>query len=461
MAETLKPDICVIGGGPGAAATAMAAAAMGVPAVLVEPNSPLPDHRPALLAAAKNIEAMRSGAALGGSATIVGADFAKVRAHVQRAAAALAPDESRARLTGLGVRVIDGAPRFKDKRTLTVGEYDIRARRFLIATGAAPEIPQIPGLDQSPYLTGDNILDLTELPGRLIVLGAGTEAIEFAQAFRRFGSEVTVLAPGALLHGEDEECASIVFDQLARDGVVIRDGVKVARIERASGSVRVILDGTEEINGTHLLVATGRKANVSGLTLEAASIALQDSGVKVDNALRTSNKRVYAIGAAIGLPRAANHHAALAIRNALFRAKIDAGQQTTARVVLTEPELAQVGLTEAEARKRGIKTRIARWPYHDNRRAQAEQRTHGHIKVVTTTKGKIVGVTIVGAQAGELVAPWALAVAQESDIVAFTALSLPSPTLSEIGKSAAIDFFVPRLTGSWTRRIISWLRIFG
>ena len=460
MAETLTPDICVIGGGPGAAATAMAAAAFGVPVVLIEPHRPLPDHLPALLAAARNVEAMRRGASLGGSATIVGADFAKVRAHVQRAAAALAPDESRARLAGLGVRVIDGEARFRDRRMVSAGDHDIRARRFVIAIGALPETPQIPGLDQGPYLTADGILGITELPGHLIVLGAGSEAIELAQAFRRFGSEVTVLAVGAALPGEDEECATIVLDQLARDGVSLRIGVKIARIERMGGNVRVALEGEEIVEGTHLLVAS-RKANVGGLALEAAGIALQDSGIKVDNALKTSNKRVYAIGAAIGQPRAASHHAGLVIRNALFRAKIDAGPQHAARVILTEPELAQVGLTEMEARARGVKNRIVRWPYHDNRRAQAEQKTHGHIKVVTTTKGKIVGVTIVGAQAGELVAPWALAVAQSMDISAFTALSLPSPTLSEIGKSAAIDFFVPRLTSNWTRRIISWLRIFG
>ena len=222
----------------------------------------------------------------------------------------------------------------------------------------------------------------------------------------------------------------------------------------------------ETIEGTHLLVATGRKATVDGLNLEAAGVRYDRAGIKVNRRLKTSNGRIYAIGdVAAGQPQfthAANYHAGLVIRNALFRLPVKVNVHAIPWVTYTEPELAQTGLTEAEARAQGYKKlRILRWPFHDNDRAVAERTTHGHIKVVATPKGKVLGVTIVGAQAGELITPWTLAIAQKLNIRAMTGIVLPYPTLSEIGKRAAIDFFTPSLTRPMLRRIIAWLRIFG
>ena len=472
MAETLTPDICVIGGGRGAAAAALAAAALGVPVVFVH-NGGVGGAQCdmsvlGLAAAARRVEAMRGSGAFGAAASIVGVDFPKVRDHVQRVLAAVAPNESVARLTGLGVRVIDGAARFKDRRTLEVeGIGDIRARRFVVATGLRPVLPPIPGLDGGATFTAETILSLAELPGHLIVIGAGSAGLEMAQIFRRLGSAVTVLEAAQPLASDDPECAGIVLDELAREGVAIRSGVKIARIEHASGKVRAILEGIEggeRIEGTHLFVAAGDKPALDGLALEAAGIKYDSSGIAVNGSLKTSNKRVYAIGGATGQPRfsrAADHHAGLAIQNAVLRRKIQAASGEIPWVTLTDPELAQAGMTEAEARKRGIKVEISRWPFHDNARAQAQRETRGHIKVVTTKNGKIVGATIVGAGAGELIATWALAVARGLNISAFADVVLPSPTLSEIDKYVAFDFFSRRLTGSWVRRIIAWLRIFG
>jgi len=224
-------------------------------------------------------------------------------------------------------------------------------------------------------------------------------------------------------------------------------------------------DGEETVEGSHLLVAAGRKATVDGLDLEAAGIRYDRSGIVVNRKLKTSNRHVYAIGdcaaGQLQFTHAANYHAGLVIRNALFRSPVRVNNDVIPWVTYTEPELAQAGLTEAEARKRKIKIRILRWPYHDNDRAQTERETHGHIKVITDRKGKIVGVTIVGAQAGELIATWVLALAQSLNIRAMTGIVLPYPTLSEIGKRAAIDFFTPSLTSLWVRRIIAFMRIFG
>ena len=475
MAETLTPDICVIGGGSGGLSVAAAAAAFGVPTVLIEKHKMGGDclntgcvPSKALLAAAKRAALMRSSGAFGVTAQGVAVDFAKVREHVQRVIAAIAPVDSVERFTGLGVRVIKGHAAFKDRRTVVVGDTEIRARRFVIATGSAPAVPPIPGLDQGVYLTNETILDLTTLPKHLIVIGAGPIGLEMAQAFRRLGSNVTVCEAALPLAKDDPECAAIVLDSLKRDGVTIRAGVKVVRVAYENSSVKVTSEaaGDEEtIEGTHVLVATGRRPAVEGLNLEAAGIAFDRTGIIVNKRLKTANRRVYAIGdAAAGqlqFTHAANYHAGLVIRNALFRLPVRVNDDVIPWVTYTDPELAQTGLTEARARQRGIEIRILRWPYHDNDRAQTERETHGHIKVVATAKGKILGATIVGAQAGELIALWTLAVAQGLNVRSLTGIVLPYPTLSEIGKRAAIDYFTPSLTSPWVRRIIAWLRIFG
>ena len=476
MAETLTPDICVIGGGSGGLSVAAAAAAFGVPTVLIEKHKMGGDclntgcvPSKALLAAAKRAELMQSARSFGVTAQGVNVDFAKVHDHVHGVIAAIAPTDSVERFAGLGVRVIQGHATFKDRRTVVVGDqYEIRARRFVIATGSTPAVPPIAGLDQGPYLSNESIFDLSERPKQLIVIGAGPIGLEMAQAFRRLGSEVTVLEAAQPLAKDDPECAAIVLDRLEREGVVIRSGVKVVGVTHAGGSVSVTIEGSggeEIVAGTHLLVATGRKPTVDGLGLDAAGIRYDCSGILVNKKLKTANKRVYAIGdAAAGqlqFTHAANYHAGLVIRNALFRLPVRVKDDVIPWVTYTEPELAQSGLSEAEARKRGIKIRILRWPYHDNDRAQAERETHGHIKVITKKNGKIIGTTIVGAQAGELIATWTLAIAQGLNIRAFTGLVLPYPTLSEIGRRASIDYFTPSLTSPWVRRIIAWLRIFG
>ena len=476
MAETLKPDICVIGGGSGGLSVAAAAAAFGVPVVLIERHKMGGDclntgcvPSKALLAAAKRAALMRSAEPFGVTAPSVDIDFAKVHDSVQRVIAAIAPTDSAERFAGLGVRVIKGHAKFNDYRTVVVGdEYEIRARRFVIATGSTPALPPIPGLDEGPYLTNETVFDLAERPDRLIIIGAGPIGLEMAQAFRRLGSAVTVLEAATPLTKDDPECAGIVLDQLEREGVVVRSGVKVVRVNNASGGVAVTFEGTsgeETIEGRHLLVATGRKPTTDGLDLEVAGIKYDRSGILVNKKLKTANRRVYAIGdvaaGQLQFTHAANYHAGLVIRNALFRLPVKVNNDLLPWVIYTEPELAQTGLTEAQARQRGINIRILRWPYADNDRAQAERATHGHIKVITNRKGKILGASIVGAQAGELIAMWTLAIAQGLNIRSLTGIVLPYPTLSEIGKRAAIDYFTPSLTSPWVRRIIAWLRIFG
>jgi pyruvate/2-oxoglutarate dehydrogenase complex dihydrolipoamide dehydrogenase (E3) component len=475
MAETLRPDICVIGGGPGGLSVAAAAAAFGVSTVLVESRKMggsslnagcVPSK--ALLAAARRAEATRSAKMFGVDARDTGVNYPGVHRYVHSVVAAVAPADSAERFTALGVRVIHAQAKFKNRDTIVAGDIEIRARRFVIATGSKPALPAIPGLDSGLYLTSESIFDLAERPEHLVVIGGGSTGLELAQGFRRLGSSVTVLEAGQPLATDDPECVAVVLAQLEREGVVIRSGVNVVGIAHAGRTVTATIEsgGAEQtITGSHLLVAAGRTPSIADLDLDKAGIRREQSGVVVNGKLKTGNRRVYAVGdciaGALHHTHAANYHAGLVIRNALFRLPGRVNNDCIPWVTFTDPELAQIGLTEERARQQGIKIRVTRWPYHDNDRAQAEGTPRGHIKVITTEKGKIMGVTIVGAQAGELIAMWVLAVARNLGLRDMTDLVLPYPTLSEIGKRAAIDYFTPGLTGVWTRRIIGWMRIFG
>lgn len=475
MAEHLTPDICVIGGGSGGLSVAAAAAAFGVSAVLIEKDKLggeclntgcVPSK--ALIAAGNRAHAIAAAPAFGISASATEVDFGKVHRHVHDVIAAIAPNDSKARFTGLGVRVIKGAARFKDRRTVVVDDgTEIMARRFVIATGSSPALPSIPGLEAVPYLTNETVFDLTVRPQHLVVVGAGPIGLELAQAFHRLGSAVTVLEAAEPLAREDAECARILLDALAREGVEIRSKVTIVRVDAVGSKIRVVVrDGESErtLEPSHLLVATGRRANSDDLGLEQAGIRHDRGGISVNSRLRTRNRRVYAIGDVAGrgqFTHLANYHAGLVIRNALFRLPVRVNDKLVPRVTFTDPELAHVGFTEAEARSRRRAIRVLRWPYHENDRAQAERLTVGHIKVVTNKRGRILGATIVGAGAGELITAWSLAVAQHLNIRAFAGTIVPYPTLAEIGKRAAITYFTLGLTSNWVRRIIAWLRRFG
>ena len=474
MAERLKPDICVIGAGSGGLSVAAAAAAFGVPVVLVEQGRMGGDclntgcvPSKALIAAARRARVISEAGAFGVTAQGMRVDYGRVHDHLHEVIAAIARNDSKERFAGLGVRVIEGRARFTNPRTVVVGDIEIRARRVVIAAGSSPAQPKIPGLDAVPFLTNETVFDLLVCPEHLIVIGGGPIGVELGQAFRRLGASVTILEAAEILTREDPECVRIVLDQLAREGIALRSGVTVARVESAGSKVQAILagaSGEERIEGSHLLVATGRRPNLDGLGLDEAGIKYEPKGIVVDKRLRTTNPRVYAIGDIAGGPQfthAANYHAGLVIRNALFRLPVKADNDLIPRVTFTDPELAQVGLTEAEARRRGIAIRIARWPYHENDRAQAERETRGHIKVLTDKRGKILGATIVGLAAGELITTWTLAIEQGLNIRALTGIVVPYPTLAEVGKRAAIAHLAPRLTSPIVRRIIGFLRRFG
>jgi pyruvate/2-oxoglutarate dehydrogenase complex dihydrolipoamide dehydrogenase (E3) component len=475
MADTLTPDICVIGAGSGGLSVAAAAAAFGVPVVLIEKGKMGGDclntgcvPSKALLAAARHVVEPKLVTVFGLKLPRAAIDFARVHAHVQHVIAAIAPNDSIERFTGLGVQVIKGAARFADARTVVVGSTAIKARRFVIATGSRAALPAIEGLAATPHFTNETIFELKRAPEHLIVIGAGPVGLELAQAFRRFGAQVTVLEAATPLGADDPECAAIVLEQLRDEGIAIRSRVTVTRVAQGGGRVQVVINdmnGAEEtIEGSDLLVAAGRRPNIEGLELDAAGIKYTGKGVAVGKDLKSSNKRVYAIGDVAGGPQfthAANYHAGIVIRNALFRLPARARGDALPWVTFTDPELAQVGLTEQQARARYRAIRVLRWPYEENDRAQAEHLTRGHIKVITAKDGRILGCTIVGAQAGELITTWTLALSRSLNIRHMTGIVVPYPTLSEIGKRAALSYFSPSLTNPRVRWLIDFLRRFG
>lgn len=475
MAQQIKTDICVIGAGSGGLSVAAGASQMGADTVLLEKHKMGGDclnfgcvPSKALLAAGHAAKGVRNARRFGVDAGAPVIDAKRVFQHVHGAIAAIEPNDSVERFTGLGVNVIEAAGRFVDAGTVEAGDTRITARRFVIATGSSPFVPPIPGLEDVPYYTNETVFYAEALPEHLIVIGGGPIGIELAQAHRHLGCRVTVLELFNVMPKDDPELVAVVRKQLDADGIVIREGVKIGRVEKTGDGLAVILEsdgGEERLEGSHLLVATGRRANVDGLNLEAAGIGYSPKGIEVDARLRTTNKKVFAIGDVAGglqFTHVAGYHAGIVIKNALFRLPAKADHSTVPWVTYTAPELAQVGLTEAEARERhGADIRVLRWPFHENDRAQAEGETEGLVKAITTKKGVILGCGIAGPQAGELIQTWVLAMSQKIKVGGVATMIAPYPTLGEVSKRAAGSFYTPSLFSEKTRKIVRFLAKFG
>ncbi|MCB1503933.1 MAG: FAD-dependent oxidoreductase [Hyphomicrobiaceae bacterium] len=471
---TLDVDLCVIGAGSGGLSVAAAAVAFGQRVVLIEKGKMGGDclnygcvPSKALIAAGHRAHVMRSSAAFGIAPVEPQIDNVGVHDHVRQVIAAIAPNDSVERFEGLGVKVIQAAGRFVDKRTVVAGDYRITARRFVIATGSSPVVPPIPGLAEAPHFTNETIFDNKERIGHLIVIGGGPIGIELAQAHLRLGSKVTVLEGLKALGKDDAEMTAVVLDALRHEGLDIREGAMVQRVDGGPGSIRVTIgkgDATEVVEGTHVLVAVGRRPNIGELGLDAAGIKSERTGIKVSPGLVTSNPKVFAIGDVTGglqFTHVANYHAGIVIRRALFRLPATVDRGVVPWVTYTDPELAHVGLTEDEARAKHGKVSVLRWPYHENDRAQAERATRGHVKVVLGKSGRILGATIVGAHAGELIQMWSLAISQKLKIKAMTGFISPYPTLSEVNKRAAITYYSAAPGNPLVRKVIGFLAKLG
>jgi len=475
VADRLDVDLCVIGAGSGGLSVAAGAVQMGASVALVEKHKMGGDclnygcvPSKSLLAAAHVAEAQREAAPFGVAAQEPRVDFAKVHDHVHGVIAAIAPIDSVERFTGLGVKVILGTARFVGPREIVAatkdGETRIRAKWLVIATGSRAATPPIPGLDAVPYLTNETIFERKARPEHLVVVGGGPIGLEMAQAHRRLGARVSVLEMGAILPKDDAELVEIVRKRVVGEGVALYEQTKVLGVAKRGAGVAVEIERAgkrETVEGSDLLIAAGRSAQVDGLDLDKAGIAFTKKGVTVDARLRTSNRRVFAIGDAAGgfqFTHVAGYHAGIVIRQALFRLFwTRADTRAVPWVTFTDPELAHVGLSEAEAKKAGREVRVLRWPFHDNDRAQAERATEGLIKVIAARNGRILGADIVGKSAGELIHPWVLAVQNGMKISKLAGYIAPYPTLGEVSKRAAGSYFTPTLFSARTKRVVRFL----
>ena len=454
MAERIKTDVCIIGAGSGGLSVAAGAVQMGASVVLLEGHKMGGD--------CLNYGCVPSKALLHAGKTAMSWDDA--HDHVRQTIATIEPHDSVERFEGLGVRVITEYGQFISPKEVQAGDYVIEARRFVISTGSSPFVPPIPGVENVPYETNETIFDLKDKPDHLLIIGGGPIGLEMAQAHRRLGCEVTVIEGAKALGRDDPEMAAHVLEALRDEGIAIEEDALAAEIRGEAGALEVEIKDGRVFKGTHLLMAVGRKPNTDKLNLAAAGIEPTRAGIKVDASLRTTNKKVYAIGDIAGglqFTHVAGYHAGVIIRSMLFGLPSKQRTDHIPWATYTAPELAQIGLTEAEARKtHGDKLEVARSDFAGNDRAIATQQAKGLIKVMIV-KGRPVGVSIVGPGAGEMITLWALAIANHLKMGQIAGMVAPYPTMAEISKRAAGAYFSPRLFDNPTvKRVVGFVQKF-
>lgn len=465
-----KYDVCVIGAGAAGLSVAAGAVQLGLKTCLIEKGEMGGDclntgcvPSKSLLASAKAAHDIRNAGVLGIHAQTVDVDFKGAKTHLRNVIESIAPHDSQERFESLGVDVIREKARFTNAKTLAAGNHTIRAKYFVIATGGRAHLPDIPGLESDKILTNETIFNLTEYPEHLVIMGGGPIGIEMAQAHRRLGADVTVLDTGRILKHDDRDAVAVIRTRLEAEGIRIIEGAKIDAVQQDENGV-TLSAGTQKIAGTHLLVAVGRSPNIEQLDLDAAGIDYSPKGITVDAHLKTSAKNIFAIGDVAGGPlftHVAGYHAGIIIRQIAFKiffAKTD--YSALPWVTYTDPELAHVGMTHDQAleKYRAGDLKIVKKSFSDNDRAKAEKQTDGFIKVIAHKNGRILGVTIVGPKAGEMIGLWCLAISKKMKMRDVAGIIMPYPTLGEISKHIAGEFYKDNLFSAKTKRVIRWLK---
>ncbi len=462
-------DLAVIGAGSAGLSVTYVAAQLGLRVALIERgrmggdclNSGCVPSK-ALLAASHAAMAVRDSGRFGVEARAPAIAWPAVRAHVRGAIAALAPADSVSRYEALGATVLQGRARFVGPDALDVDGRRLTARRIVVAAGSRAAAPAIPGLDGVPYLTNESLFELEERPAHLLILGGGPIGIEMAQAHAGLGCQVTLVQKGAILPKDEPELVEGLRRVLIAAGIALHEHAEVAGVE--PGPTLRLADG-RRLAGSHLLVAAGRVPNLEGLGLDAGRVRATKQGVATDAGLRSpTNRRVFAVGdiadpAGVG-PRyfthVASQHAGIVVRGALFRLPARLSYAALPRVTYTAPELAQVGLTEAEARAAGHDVEILGWPMAENDRAVAEGDVAGQVKLVVSG-GRVLGAGILSPHAGEMLGLWTLAIQQRTKLSTLAGLVVPYPTRAEAGKRAAATPVLKRLFAAGPRRLVRLL----
>jgi pyruvate/2-oxoglutarate dehydrogenase complex dihydrolipoamide dehydrogenase (E3) component len=481
--------LVVLGAGTAGLVAAAGAAGLGARVALVERhlmggdclNVGCVPSKALIRAADAWHEARQAAERFGGPAAAGTPSFAAAMERMRRLRAGLSPHDGAARFRGLGVDVFLGDGRFVARDAVEVAGHRLRFRRAVVATGTRPAVPTVAGLEEAGYRTNETLFDLTELPRRLAILGAGPIGCEMAQAFARFGSAVTLIERGSqILPREDADAAAIVAAALERDGVRLELGVELAAARRAGAErlleLRPAGGGGEHVrpgNGggwrqlavDEILVATGRLPNVEGIDLEVAGISWTPRGVEVDDRLRTANPRVFACGdvaSPLRFTHAADAQARLVVQNALFFGRAKASALTIPWCTFTHPEIAHVGCNEHEARARGLTVETLTVPLADNDRAVLDGETEGFLRLhLKRGTDVILGATLVAAHAGDIIGEICLAMARGIGLGAIAGVVHPYPTQAEVVKRAADTWRRGKLTPAVRRLLGGWFRLFS
>lgn len=471
MSKTVHDvDLCVIGAGSAGLSTAYGAAHLGRSVVLFERENMGGDclntgcvPSKALIKAAKVAHDRRHGAEFGITPVEPEIDFQAVKAHIQGVIDQIAPVDSVERYEGFGVTVLTEDARFEDEKTIVSDNHIVRAKRIVIAAGSRASAPPIPGLSDVPYLTNETIFQVPTLPKHLLIIGSGPIGLEMGQSFRRLGAKVTIIDIAEPLGRSDPDHAKVLIDALKAEGVDFRAPAKTKLISKTARTIKIEFEDGETITGSHLLVAAGRAPNVGTLALEKGGVKYDRAGIDTDEALRTSNSRVYAAGDIVagkgGLTHAAGFHAGALIKNLYFMppglGSIFA-KATTNRmpaVIYTQPELGSIGAGHADAAK------TVHFDFEENDRSIAERDLVGGVKLYLDSKSKIIGASCVGSQAGEIINTVSLAMAGGLKLSQISSMISPYPTRTEVVKRAASSHFTaaifgPKakaLSGFWTK----------
>ncbi|WP_430431511.1 dihydrolipoyl dehydrogenase family protein [Oceanicaulis sp.] len=469
--ERIKADLAIIGAGAAGLVTASGAAQLGRKVVLFEAGEMGGDclnygcvPSKAILTAAHKVHAIREASKYGISVGEPSVDFAKVRETIQTAITTIEPNDSQERFEGFGVKVVREYARFENEDTLVSDSVEVKAKRIVVATGTRAFIPPIEGLSGAPYLTNETIWSLETLPAHLIVLGAGPIGAELGQAFRRLGSDVTIIEAGVPLARFEPEHAALVTDALMSDEVTLHAGLSATKVSHDDKGVTVNLSDGQSVTGSHILVATGRKPVLDGLNLEAAGVETDARGIVCDDRLRTSNKRVLAAGDIAGkggLTHLAGWHGSVILRNLYYGLSTAQSSQPIPGAVYTDPPIAQVGLTEAQARaEHGDTIKIASWGFDDNDRAIAESDVRGGVKLILGKGGKVLGAHAAGARADDLIQIAGGVMARGGTVRDLTSPVAPYPTRGEIFKRAAGSYYEPVVFGAMAKLLARVLSAF-
>jgi len=467
-------ELVIIGGGVGGLVVASVAGQLGVRTTLIDRGPKLGGDclhtgcvpSKTLIHSARVASLMRRAGEFGLPAVEPRVDLGAVMDRVRAVIERIQVHDDPQRFRGYGVDVRFGAARFTASHEVTVAGQVIAGRRFLIATGSQPAIPPIPGLATAGFVTSDSIWSLRTLPRHLVVLGGGPIGLELAQAFARLGSRVTLIEQAPrLLPREDADIAEALGQCLKADGVTIHTAATVERID-GTGAARTLhcrLNGQQmALEADEILVATGRQANVEDLGLEQAGVAWDRAGITVDRRMRSSARHIYACGDCCGpypFTHMAEYQAGIVISNAIFRLPRKADYRVVPRVIYCDPELARVGLNESEAREQGLAVEVLRFPFAQVDRALAEGETAGEAKLLVR-KGRLVGATILGPAAGELIHELVLAMQAKIPVGRIAAAIHAYPTLAQIHRRAVNTRYSPKLFSPATRRLVRWIQRF-